>query len=159
MHMNTREIQLTQGKVAVIDEADFKRVSAFKWSADRMGKTWYAVRTVKRLGKKSRIYLHRFVMNATRGLVVDHVNRNGLDNRKRNLRLCTKKQNFWNQGAHKDGRSGVRGVSWRPDTGLWTARLFVNGKQLNLGCYKRLKDAVAVRRLAEKKHYGVFAPT
>lgn len=90
-----KEIQLTRGKVAIIDDDDYDRVSTFRWNWDSR----YAKRTVWFNGKCKTIMMHSFIMGCPmKGLVTDHINRNKLDNRKSNLRICTQKENMDNVG-------------------------------------------------------------
>lgn len=91
-------------------------------------------------------------------MVVDHINRNPLDNRRENLRLCTHRHNTWNGRAHSDGRTGIRGVSYRKKEKTWVAYISINRKWTHLGYFKSKRKAVAVRKLAEKKFYREFAP-
>lgn len=97
-----REIPLTQGKVALIDDEDYEELSQYKWTAHHRAKnTWYAVRYVgKRVDGKRvgvHIQMHRVITNCPDGLVVDHINHNGLDNRKENLRTVTAAVNAGNR--------------------------------------------------------------
>lgn len=137
-----KKIQLTQGKEALIDEEDFKRVSKNSWSYHHSG---YVVRG------KPQISLHRFIIGAKKGQYVDHINRNKLDNRKENLRLCSKKQNNSNS-LFQDG------VHWRGDREAWIVRMNVNGKKKYIGYFKKKKDAEEARRKASIKYHGEFSP-
>ena len=104
-----KRIPLTQGKFALVDDEDFEALSQFKWRAKHCpdgrrpekSSKWYACRTEIRkrgpkAGKKKEVYMHRFLMDAPRGKVVDHLNGDGLDNRRANLRICTQKENLAN---------------------------------------------------------------
>ncbi len=101
-------IPLTQGKFAIVDAEDYDWLIRYKWHACKCKNTYYASRV--RGGKT--IKMHREIMRAPKGLVCDHINHNGLDNRKRNLRLCTNAQNCYNQRASATGTSKYKGVSW-----------------------------------------------
>lgn len=91
------EVQLSQGKVALVDEADFERVSQFKWYAVKDGRTYYAK---SRAGRYSPISMHRFILDlSVSDPEVDHINRNGLDNRRHNMRLATRSENASNREA------------------------------------------------------------
>lgn len=100
------------------------------------------------------VYLHVYLMKPWPGEVVDHINGDTLDNRRANLRCCTRSQNMVNN-ARKPGMwargVGFRGVSFQP-------YISVNGKKVYLGSYKTLEEAVAVRLAAEAEHYGEFSP-
>src|SRR5665213_3111116 len=97
-----REIQLTKGKIALVDDADYEYLSQFKWQAHRRGgKTYYAKTDI---GRRS-VGMHQLVMDAG-DLEVDHRDGNGLDNRRSNLRLATHSQNQCNRGLQRNSTSG-----------------------------------------------------
>lgn len=87
-----KEIKLTRGKVAIVDEEDFDRVNAIKWYAYETHGSWYAARKTNDRIRKM-LLMHRFIMNPPRDKLIDHINWNGLDNRRTNLRICTHKEN------------------------------------------------------------------
>lgn len=102
--------------------------------------------------------MHRFITNAPKELEVDHINGNRLDNRKENLRICTKSQNLRNQ--HKTcGSSKYKGVSWRVRANKWESRIYVDGKKLFLGLYSDEEDAAKAYDKAAIQHYKEFAKT
>ena len=113
----TTTIKLTRGKVALIDDDDFELVSKFKWSAHhrRIGATWYARTNVGSWPNQSPVYLHRLVMNASGGQIVDHIDGNGLNCQKDNLRICTHSQNQHNSGIRRNNTSGYIGVDVESD--------------------------------------------
>lgn len=99
-----KEIKLTKGKYAIVDDEDYEFLNKYKWHACNYGGKWYA-------GRKhyKKIYIHNEIMNPPTGMQVDHINRNGLDNRRCNLRICTKNQNQKNKSNF--GKSKYHGVS------------------------------------------------
>lgn len=101
------------------------------------------------------VKFHRFAMDAND--VIDHINGNGLDNRRSNLRECTQRQNSMNCAISKNNNSGVAGVSLVKSSGTWRARIMVDRKEISLGRYLDFKDAVKARRSAEEKYFGEFA--
>ena len=135
----------------LLDDNDYERVIKYKWHYNWFG---YAVGKVN--GK--RILLHRFILNAPKDKVVDHINGNTLDNRRSNLRLCSVKENVRNCRLSKNNSSGYPGVSFRKDRNKYRAYIMVNRKQIFLGFYKQLNDAVKARKLAELKYFKEFAP-
>lgn len=132
----TREIPLSQGKVAIVDAADFDFLNQWKWSAILMrgshNHRYYAVRTVCVAGKQTAIQMHRVLMEATSGQYVDHRDNDGLNNRRRNLRLCTNQQNSLNHPGHHAGRrsSQFKGVYWQAPNKKWRARF--RGKHVGI---------------------------
>jgi len=109
-----REINLTQGKIALVDDGDYDYLMQWKWHADIKSNTCYARRTI-RIGKKpKRVYIHRVIMNPPSNMEIDHINHNGLDNRRCNLRICTHQENTFNTNGFKR-KSKYKGVSKRVD--------------------------------------------
>lgn len=146
------EIILYGGQVALVDDADFRKIACYSWSATS-GTVIYAQR---KNGRKN-VLLHREIMAAPDNLQVDHINGNGLDNRRANLRVCTRSQNLWNQRRRAKNTSGFKGVNKNGDT--WRARIKVNNKEIALGCYKDAIQAAKAYDYAAKKYFGEFAKT
>jgi hypothetical protein len=103
--------------------------------------------------------LHRLIANPPRGYGVDHINRNKLDARRANLRVCKQRDNVLNVPARKDSASGIRGVWFDKARGLWATQISHRGKRLNLGRFRSMEQAVAARREKEIEIWGQFAPT
>lgn len=140
---------------AKVDDEDFERVSAIKWHLTN----GYAVHTqyVRYDGKKEiqrPIYMHRFIMGTPDGMDTDHVNSNKLDNRKQNLRVCTRGQNICNRRFKKNS-SYSRGT--RPSGKKWFARITINRKIIHLGTYETIQEAANAYDEAAKKYHGKFA--
>jgi hypothetical protein len=108
---------------------------------------------------KNGTLLHRYIMNPQESKVVDHKNRNKLDCRRDNLRVCTQSENNKNSGMRKDNSSGVRGIRVNKGNAIrpYVAEIFVNNKKIHLGCYETLEEAEKVRRNAEIEYFGEFA--
>ena len=102
------------------------------------------------------IKLHRYIMNCPEDMVVDHINHNTLDNRKENLRICTKKQNERNIKLRSNNVSGYTGVGFHKETNKWRAYIQKDNKLITLGLFKNKKDAIKARKEAEKKYFGEF---
>lgn len=152
-----REVSLTQGKVAIVDEQDFARISQFKWFAHKPnGTTFYAART---LGNGARLYMHRFILNVTDPtILVDHEDRNGLNNRRNNLRKTGRKGNGCNKVAKKTNLySPYKGVSFRHDTQKFVAHIHLDGVQKTLGCFLTADEAARAYNAAAMEHFGAFA--
>jgi len=151
--MNTVEIPLTRGFWALIDETDLPLVSDFKWFAADGNRTRYAHRTINfmKSGRKTArvIRMHRLIIGAKHGDIVDHINGNGLDNRRANLRIVSHAENCQNRiGTRSDNKSGANGVYLHPQLG-WRAYITINGKRIWLGVFSSFDAAVMARGDAE----------
>lgn len=155
------EVQLTLGKVALIDDEDAERVLACKWTLiaiPRPNKTgYYARRNVQRNGRQHTILLHRFILNAPDGLQVDHINGDGLDNRRANLRLATNAQNHCNMPATQSNPFGFRGVEAMGSPGKFKARIKVEGQIIRIGPFSTPEAAAHGYDLLAKHYHGEFA--
>lgn len=149
------EIPLTRGKVALIDEADAERVLRHKWTAlPKSDGKWYARRAVMGKDKVHRtIYLHRFILDAPKGIHVDHWNGDGLDNRRSNLRLATRTQNAFNRGARNV--IGLKGVS-RNGSG-YRAAITAYRITHHLGTYGTAEEAARAYDAKAVELHGEFA--
>jgi hypothetical protein len=144
-----KEIKLTQGKVALVDDEDFEYLNRFKWQAAKKRHTFYAVRTVNRIS----IRMHRVIMNYPLGFEVDHKNGNGLNNTRNNLRICSRRQNSFNVPCRSI--SGFKGVG--KDKNGYQSAITVNGKRIYLGWYFDPIEAAKKYDLAALKYFGKFA--
>jgi hypothetical protein len=154
-----RKIPLTQGQFAIVDPDDYPRLAAYKWRLCRTkGKNvLYAERSIRLPnGKYSRILMHHHLILPPDGYVVDHVNGNGLDNRRDNLRIATVAQNAWNS-KKRNPRSGYKGVYFDRQKRLWRAAIVCNRKRIHLGYFKNKIIAAKAYDTAAKKHYKDFA--
>ena len=150
-------IKLTQGKQAIVDDNDFEWLSQWKWQYNLHG---YAVRSEGDWRKKSRktIFMHREIVKTPVGLQTDHINRDKLDNRKVNLRVCTRSQNFQNR-LLKNNKSGLKGVYFRSKGNWkrWAAEIGFNNKNYFLGYFKNKVDAAREYNKKAQEFYGKFA--
>jgi hypothetical protein len=157
-----REIELTQGKAAIVDDGDYAALSRSKWQAKR-GKAgaWYARRTVGKWPFQRVMWMHRAIMEMhgvdIAGLEVDHRNGDGLDNRFENLRVATHAQNVQNQRVRADNTSGLKGVSWDSRHDRWAAGIEVGGVHRHLGYFVNKAEAGAAYRRAARELHGDFA--
>lgn len=150
-----REIPLTKGKVAIVDDADYEWLNQWKWNA---GDGKYAVRTDGFGGPT--IFMHRLILNPPDDMDTDHVNGNKLDNRRENLGACSRSQNVANVGLRSTNISGFKGVHLRTThrgNRNWTANIGVNGKREHLGYFDNPTDAAVAYNNAATKYFGEFA--
>jgi hypothetical protein len=123
-----KQITLTRNMIAIVDDDDFERLNKHKWSTTKSptNKTWYAYRTIVKKGKQCNIKMHREIMEFPIGYEIDHIDHNGLNNQKSNLRIATRSQNNCNT-IYKNS-SGYRGVSLhcRKKNGQQKYKLIVN---------------------------------
>ena len=154
-----KKIPLTQGLFALVDDEDFVHFSQWIWQATKIRNKYYATRRIRiSRGKYKTIYMHREIVNAPKGVEVDHRNGDGLNNRRHNLRHSTRQQNSMNQRLRVDNISGHAGVTWHKKRGRWRAIISINKKPVFLGYFDDKDIAIEVRKDAEKIHYGEFAP-
>ena len=143
----SKKIKLTKGRYAIVDDEDFEFLNQWKWWSDGQG---YAVRDIGGRKNKQRILMHRVVNKTPDGLVADHINRNKLDNRKKNLRNVTQRVNSLNCKLSKNNTSGYNGICWYKNR--WCATIKYNYKTVYLGRFANIKDAVKARKEAEYKY-------
>jgi len=150
---DSRLIPLTQGRFAIVDGEDYDRLRRYKWRVYNGGQTCYAIRTEG----QTTVRMHRQIMVAPKSLLVDHIDHNGLNNRRSNLRVCTNSQNQHNQRIRLGGRSKYKGVVWHHRDRCWVAQIRINGRRLYLGCFDNEVDgAIAYDRKAIEL-FGEFA--
>lgn len=151
-------IALTQGMNAIVDADLFDEISKYRWHAswNIYSKGFYAVR---KDGNGKGIPMHRVILGLVPGdeLYGDHINRNGLDNRRSNLRVATKAQNACNSKITVDNTSGYKGVCWQSEKKKWRAQYTLGGKQKHLGYFRSKEDAAQVYALFAYIKFGEFS--
>lgn len=147
-----KEIPLTQGKVALVDDADYHGLIQYTWTAIRRKRSWYAQASDG--GEK--ILMHRLLMEFP-DKEVDHKNGVGTDNRRDNLRLASRKQNNQNNQKHADGSSQYKGVSWSKERKRWLACIKIDRKTIYLGRYASEAEAAHAYNQAAQTAWGEFA--
>ena len=151
-------IDLTQAMQTLIDDEDFERSNKHKWCASKNPDGSYvAVRSIATKKGRRLILMHREIMNAPKGLLVDHRNHNTLDNRKSNLRICTNAENCRNKRVKEGYSSKCKGVHWNKLNKNWRARIMVNYIKKELGSFTDEKDAAQAYNEAALKYFGEFA--
>ncbi len=151
-----KKIPLTQGEFALVDDEDFDWLNQWKWLLLTNGKNnLYAATWI---GGKC-VLMHRLILGLKKEnkLQVDHINNNGLDNQKRNLRICTNQQNSWNQKKRKNKTSKYKGVSWSKLHKKWKVEIMINSKEKFLGLFSDPCKAAKAYNEAAKNLFGKFA--
>lgn len=149
-----KKIQLTRGLVALIDDCDYDFVSHFSWHAHKVGNNFYAVTTIHVKGKTGILYMHREIMGDPEGYLIDHIDHNGLNNVRSNLRLATKQQNAINS-TKIFGKVPLKGVII--SRGAIIARIKKDGKMMQIGTYKTIEDAGRAYDAKAIELFGEFA--
>jgi hypothetical protein len=145
------KISLTQGKFALIDDEDAIRVLIYNWFADEGDSTFYAISVIN--GK--RVKMHRFILNLISPKIkIDHINHDGLDNQKHNLRICSQQQNNWNQ---KSKKLKMKGVIFHKRLKRFQAAIRVNGEAIHLGTFDSEETAAKTYDSAAKQYFCEFA--
>ncbi len=169
-----KEIQLTQGKVALVDDEDYEYLNQWKWHAQKNGSTYYVARTIKKnCGGKVNLFMHRVVNKTPCGLFTDHIDMNGLNNQKTNLRNATKSENLKNKESRGESKyKGVhrlvininrfnkkKGTSKVYTYKYWAVEIFdTNGNnRIRLGTFKNEIDAAKKANEGMLKYHGKFA--
>jgi hypothetical protein len=147
-----KEIPLTMGKVAIVDDEDYEWLMQWKWYCTTRG---YATRGWD--GGAVHILMHREIAKTPDGMETDHINHNRLDNRKSNLRNCTPTQNKMNKGFDSRNTSGYKGVSWNKSAKKWFAYIRFNKQRVNIGVFEDIVEAAHAYDAAARKYHGEFA--
>lgn len=148
-------IPLTKGQSAIIDDADYEFLNQFRWFVKKDG---YAIAWTRENGKRKWLKMHRLVVAANPSEMVDHVDKNKLNNQRANLRICSDSQNKQNTNK-KVGQytSKYKGVSWQKRRRKWHAYVTIGGRKIHLGSYDQELEAAQKYDSEAKKIFGVFA--
>ena len=153
-----KQIILTQGQVALVDDGDYERVNQFKWHMANIGKSCYAFTSILDGGKFIKIGMHSFIMGGKLSApLVDHRDGDGLNNQRLNLRIATYSQNNRNARPSIGGISNFKGVSWDKSRGKWVAKISDNGRTIHFKRFDTELEAAHQYDIWAKELFGEFA--
>ena len=167
-------IESKHGTFTVLyDAEDHDKVSAYRWRVQKDSSTkhkfyvkthiphpdggWYCSPNGHKRRRRTILQIHRLIMDAPKGMDVDHINGNPLDNRKSNLRICSRAENLRNRGANKNNTSGYKGVSWHKRNKKWACQIKHNYKKIHVGNYATPEEAARAYDKKAKELHGEYA--
>lgn len=151
-----KEIILSTGEVALVDDDDYEKVIAYKWYRHPQGYAKTHIQSTTK-GVYPKLMMHHLIMPTEKELMIDHINLNKLDNRKENLRMVTMSQNKANCPVRSNNKSGYKGVSYYKRRNKYIAAIKVNYKKIFLGYFTDVVDAAKAYNEAAKKYFGEYA--
>ena len=151
-----RKIPLTRGKFAIVDQIDYEKLKNYKWHASKGGHSFYAVHGWRKKDKYFSLPMHRKIIVAPPDKFVDHINHNGLDNRRANLRIVSPQQNHWNARKSLGAfTSRYKGVCRKSDK--WLAHIMYLKKNICIGCFDDEESAAKAYDAKAKELFGEYA--
>lgn len=150
-----KKIKLTKNQLALVDDEDYEYLSLFSWQAQRIGNGKYRTITWTKRPNRTFLRMHTLIMNPPRGMEVDHIDGNPLNNQKSNLRICTHANNMLNRSKEKGNTTGYKGVSFQKNR--YISRIRVNNKEYWIGSFDSPEDAAKAYDDAARIYHGEFA--
>jgi len=153
-----RIINLTKGKITLVDDEDYESImNEGSWYTVQYDRYFYAQRNTGKRPNRKLLYLHNFIMQPPPGFLVDHINHDGLDNQKHNLRIVTPSQNQMNRRIHSNNKSGYKGIYQNKNTHKWSAEIQVDGKRISKYGFIYPEDAARAYDELAREYHGEFA--
>lgn len=153
-----KEIKLTQGKVALVDDDDFEYLNQWKWYAKLDNGNWYALRNTHVGGKIKTIQMHVLITPVPQGFIRDHKDGNGLNNQRDNIRICTHTENKHNRKKSLKPKTSIfKGVTWYRRLQKWQAQIEHDNKNIYLGVFTSEVDAAKAYDKKAQELFGEFA--
>ena len=153
-----KQIPLTQWKITIVDDEDFIELNKYKWWAIKQWNKFYAARKIVLDGGKRRLLsIHSFLMNTQKWLDTDHINGDGLDNKRSNLRVCTRGENQMNRWKQNNNTSWFKWVCWHKLANKWLAYISINWKRKHLWYFSDKLEAYEAYCEACIKYHWEFA--
>jgi len=155
-----KEIPLTQGQVALVDDSDYEYLSQWKWFAQKHRRTYYATRNIRVGSRQKPIHMHKEILGLGMGVLElnpDHIDGNGVNNQRYNLRLATNTENLQNTEKYRNCSNKFKGVSWHKRIKKWHAYIRVDKKLLHIGYFQDEEVAAHAYDRAARQHFGEFA--
>lgn len=152
-------LTLSNGMPTTIGDEDLALVLPYRWHADVREGLTYAVAVVRVASRKRKIYMHRLITGGPRDVRIDHIDGNGLNNVRTNLRPSTNTENARNTRLARNNTSGFKGVYWYRRDGCWRAQIMVDRRCLHLGYFATAEQAAEAYDAAAVRYFGAFART
>ena len=149
-----KEIYLANNKgIILVDDENYEWLNQYKWTLNAK----YANTKIKINNKRKSKYIHRLIMNEPENMQIDHIDGNGLNNQKNNLRIVTQSQNQMNKISAKNSSSQYKGVCFVKSRNKWLSSICINKRNYNLGNFKNEEDAARAYNEAAQKYFGEYA--
>lgn len=146
-----KKIFSSSGHCFFVDDEDFSVLSEYKWHV-LVGKDGHLYANSSEVG-----LMHRFISKPTNGMLVDHINGNGFDNRRKNIRVCTATQNQANRRLNRNSSSGYKGVYWNKVAEKWASNIQLNGKRYYIGLFSTKELAAEAYNKKALEFFGEFS--
>lgn len=143
--------------IVLYDDEDHGKILKHTWGISKYGNNFYAKTMIGEKNKQKILYLHRFILNAKYGDIIDHKDNNTLNNKKSNIRFCSHQNNMMNRKPEKNSSSKFKGIYYNKNSNLWHSQIYKNFKKIHLGYFENEIDAALAYNGAAKYLFGKYA--